>query len=592
MAVRTIGTDLTLTGEKAFNDGMKSINSNLKVLRSDMAACSAEYADNADSVQALAAKNKVLSETVEQQKAKVEALQAKYKQVCDTYGESSAQADKYKVQLNQATAALAKDTRALEDNESALDNAKHSAKFTTKAAHGVTTAFKAMGKAALKTAKGMGTAAAGMAKGVGAITGAAMMAVAAVGAGGAFVLGKLTAFAVEAAEAAKTAKEAGETLTPQQEQWLAFSTQLDGLNEATAGAKAALGSVLLPQLQALSEEGAAFLNDFSTEMEGAAGDSEKQAEIMGRYIADGAARIMEHLPEWINTGKQLLKGLGNGLSESGPELLDTAGEILMDLLQGIIDNAPAMAEGGIQLIEKLITGISENGPELLGSAAEMVTQIVQGLAAAAPELIPAAASMVGQLLMSLLEHAPELLQAGLELVMGILSGIMTALSDLAPAAAEIINTIVTVCSEKLSDLLDVGKNIVKGIWEGISSGTEWIFDKITGWVDSVLDWIKKKLGIASPSKVMRDEVGAWMARGIGVGFEQEMAKVNKQIAASINTSFDIPDPRRPGGYSPRTYTVPGSGGKTVNLYFYAQRITEADINMIVDIVDRKLGDAM
>ena len=127
MATRKIGTDLTLTGEKAFNDGMKSVNSNLKVLKSDMAACTAEFADNADGIQALTARQKILTETVDQQKEKVAALQAKYKQVCDTYGETSAQADKYKIQLNQATVALHKDTQALEKNGDALKKASKEA---------------------------------------------------------------------------------------------------------------------------------------------------------------------------------------------------------------------------------------------------------------------------------------------------------------------------------------------------------------------------------------------------------------------------------------------------------------------------------
>lgn len=47
MAVRTIATDFTLTGEKEFNDQMKAVNANLKNLKSDMAAVSSEFADNA-----------------------------------------------------------------------------------------------------------------------------------------------------------------------------------------------------------------------------------------------------------------------------------------------------------------------------------------------------------------------------------------------------------------------------------------------------------------------------------------------------------------------------------------------------------------
>ena len=56
MATRTIGTEIVLQGEKAFNDAMKGLNSNLKNLRSDMAATTAEFADNANSMDDLTAK--------------------------------------------------------------------------------------------------------------------------------------------------------------------------------------------------------------------------------------------------------------------------------------------------------------------------------------------------------------------------------------------------------------------------------------------------------------------------------------------------------------------------------------------------------
>ena len=38
MATRKIGAEIALGGEREFNDAMKAINSNLKTLRTDMAA--------------------------------------------------------------------------------------------------------------------------------------------------------------------------------------------------------------------------------------------------------------------------------------------------------------------------------------------------------------------------------------------------------------------------------------------------------------------------------------------------------------------------------------------------------------------------
>ena len=55
MPVRKIQTEISIGGEKAFNDAMKSSNSNLKTLRTDMAAVSSEFRKSENSIQALTA---------------------------------------------------------------------------------------------------------------------------------------------------------------------------------------------------------------------------------------------------------------------------------------------------------------------------------------------------------------------------------------------------------------------------------------------------------------------------------------------------------------------------------------------------------
>ena len=124
MATRTIGTEIVLTGEKAFNDAMKGVNNNLKNLRTDMARVSAEFDGNADSIEALTAKQKVLEQSVEQHRAKVDALTRMYERSKQVNGENSAATDKYRQQLNQAAVALAKEENALKRTTSAVDEQK------------------------------------------------------------------------------------------------------------------------------------------------------------------------------------------------------------------------------------------------------------------------------------------------------------------------------------------------------------------------------------------------------------------------------------------------------------------------------------
>lgn len=623
MPARKIETEIAVGGERQFNDAMKGLNSNLKTLRSDMALCAETFADSEGSIEALTAKQKILNETADQQAAVVEALSTRLKDLEDKGDGASAAADKLRRQLNSATADMLKAQRAAKQNAEALSQAEKAAKtytpatqklmaglrsaqasiveFASKvvsAAHHVPVlaetldVISASGKVASTAVKGVGTAVSAVSKPIGTMATAAVAATAAVSALGVVALKSMAGYAKEAAEAAKTAAESGETLTDSQQKWLEYSESLESLDASVLSAKSALGGVLLPMLQDLSTEGAQLLGDFSSEMEDAAGDTARQGEIMSKYIIKAAQLIKTKLPEYAKVGKELISGLGQGLQAAGPELLDTGVDLIMELLDGIIEFAPQLGQAGITLVEKLIDGLIENGPELLTTAVNLVTELVTGLAQAAPDLIPAALNLVTTLITALIAAAPDLLMAGVELVLGIISGINDYLGEIANAAKGIAATIGETFREKAQEFLDIGTNIVKGIWQGISNSYEWIKEKISGWVGDVLQYIRNAFGIASPSRLMRDEVGVWIARGIGVGFSDEMKAVNKQIADSVNTSFDLRNAQVYAGESPRGRYYTSGSGSVINLYFYAKTITQADIDLVVDTVNRRLGEAI
>ena len=110
--------------------------------------------------------------------------------------------------------------------------------------------------------------------------------------------------------------------------------------------------------------------------------------------------------------------------------------------------------------------------------------------------------------------------------------ISTARVAVSNAIKTVANAIVNTVKSIPSKMLSIGKNIVKGLWNGISGMVGWITDKVMGFANSVLGGIKKALGIHSPSRVMRDEVGKYMALGLGVGFEK-YAPI-QQIKGSIS----------------------------------------------------------
>ena len=104
------------------------------------------------------------------------------------------------------------------------------------------------------------------------------------------------------------------------------------------------------------------------------------------------------------------------------------------------------------------------------------------------------------------------------------------------AAKRLLNSIVDKVKEIPGKLISSGKDIVAGLWEGISGKVDWLKEKVKDWCGGVVDPIKGWFGIASPSKLMRDEIGKNLALGVGVGFEKNLKGVSGDMARALNNA--------------------------------------------------------
>lgn len=367
MATRKIDTELSLTGEKEFNDQMKAVNNSLKTTRSEMAVVTAEFGKNSTKIKALTAEHKILKQTLEDQKAKEKALSDQLKAAEQAYGKNSAQAQKYRQELNQARAAVINTENALQANTKAM-------RTQNAAAKALGTTFSAVAKGALAVTKATGKMIAGST--VGALVAAGGAAV--VAAKGFQQLGK---FAVEAAQAK------GDDGKPLYSQYAQLSENLEGLTTASGAAKAALGSLLLPALESLSTEGTQFLNDFSAAMAETGGDTEKMGAVVGDFLAAGVQQISEKLPQYLQMGGDILTALGGGIAANLDTILASAGEILQTLTDGLISAAPDIGAAAVDVVMFLVGFLIENAPELLTAVGEAVKALVQGFEEKAEDIV-------------------------------------------------------------------------------------------------------------------------------------------------------------------------------------------------------------
>lgn len=104
------------------------------------------------------------------------------------------------------------------------------------------------------------------------------------------------------------------------------------------------------------------------------------------------------------------------------------------------------------------------------------------------------------------------------------------------AASEFVSNIVSGLSGLARRVMSVGSDIVHGIWSGISGAAGWLMNKISGFADNIVSGIKGFFGIHSPSTVMRDQVGKYLAEGVSVGWEKNdpMASIERDLNVGVS----------------------------------------------------------
>lgn len=116
-----INTRFTLSGEKEYKQAISEIGNGMNVLNSEMRKVQSAYAQNADSVEALSAKNDVLERKISTQTEKIEYLRAALQQSAEKYGEADKRTMQWQTSLNNAEADLNNLNNQFDENKKKID---------------------------------------------------------------------------------------------------------------------------------------------------------------------------------------------------------------------------------------------------------------------------------------------------------------------------------------------------------------------------------------------------------------------------------------------------------------------------------------
>ena len=98
----SFGLKIGLEGEKEFKKALADINQSFKVLGSEMKLATSQFDKNDKSVEALAARNKVLRKEIDEQTTKIDTLRKALQNAATSFGENDRRTQNWQIQLNNA----------------------------------------------------------------------------------------------------------------------------------------------------------------------------------------------------------------------------------------------------------------------------------------------------------------------------------------------------------------------------------------------------------------------------------------------------------------------------------------------------------
>ncbi|MCM1217219.1 MAG: phage tail protein [Lachnospiraceae bacterium] len=275
-----------------------------------------------------------------------------------------------------------------------------------------------------------------------------------------------------------------------------------------------------------------------------------------------SSTLIANLPQLITAGVQILVNIINGITQAIPTLISAIVELIPVIVQTIAENLPLIIDAGLNLLLSLVSGIVQAIPQLVAmlptiintivtqivsmlpriieTGIQLLNSLVSGIIQAIPQLIAALPQIITSTVNTITANLPKIIQTGIELLGALISGIIRAIPSLVAALPQVFNAIIN--AFKGINWADLGKNIIDGVINGVKNAASSLINVFKDLAKSALNAVKDFFGIASPSKVMRDQVGkmlpAGMAEGVEEGMDAEEERIRAAMARGVPTTID------------------------------------------------------
>lgn len=498
-----IKSQIILEGEKEYRSACKGINTSLREIGSEMKLATAEFGDNAESIDALTRKQDILKKSLEEQAKKAKAAEDALKKMRDGGIEPTNPAyQKMQTALNNTKADMVKIQKEIDDTSEKLKKSK--------------TDWESVGDTVGKVGKAIGAGVAAMGAAIGAAAGA-FLGLAESTREARVNMGKLETGFTTAGHSAEDAKktytelygilgddgQATEAaahlakLTKNEKElatWTDIATgvyatfgdslPIENLTEA-ANETAKTGAITGGLADALNWAGVSE-DEFQASLDKCSTEQERQALItktLNGLYSDAAEKYREVNGDIIDAQKATaslnsamaelgaiaepivtkLKQLAAELLQQITPFVELIGNGLVGALTGAEGAAQQFTDGLLGMVTFAIQKLTEMLPTFINFAFQMIANIATGIAQALPTLVPSLVQLVADIVQVLIDNIPLLIDAALQLVTGLAQGIINAIPVLVAALPTLITSLIDGLLSSIPQIIQAGIDLLTSL---------------------------------------------------------------------------------------------------------------------------------
>lgn len=247
------------------------------------------------------------------------------------------------------------------------------------------------------------------------------------------------------------------------------------------------------------------------------GNMVAKAREMGTNFINNVVSFFTQLPGKV---LQFITSAFNNVQTWATNMVNKAREMGTNFINNVVSFFTQLPGKVLQFITSALNNVQTWVTNMVNKAREMGTNFINNVVSFMQQLPGKIKQYLDSAINNLKTWVTQMGQKGKEAVQSLIDNVKSAASGIA------------------DKVKSIGSDIVSGVWNGIKAAKDTFVSNVKSFFSGIVDGVKDALGIGSPSKVFRDEIGKWLPPGVVQGFEAAMPSAMKAIQKDLNKGID------------------------------------------------------